>query len=125
MLPHLCTIINPKYELIMKTIKNVVLTGMLMISMASFANDNFYNKDGNVTISQQDEIVQVSILNTMNASYQLYIYSEEGTLIYKGRLGSNISLGKAFDFQTAQKGTYTFKLVTNAGATFVQDVKIG
>lgn len=109
----------------MRTIKNVVLTGMLMISMASFAHDNFYNKDGNVTISKQNEMVQVSILNTMNASYQLYIYSEEGTLIYKGRLGSNISLGKAFDFQTAQEGTYTFKLVTNAGATFVQDVKIG
>ncbi len=110
----------------MKTIKNVMLTGLLMISMASFANNvKFINKDGNVTITSQNEMVQVSVLNTKNASYQLLIFSEDGTLVYKGRLGSDLTIGKAFDFQTAQKGVYTFKLVTNAGATFEQDIKIG
>lgn len=110
----------------MKTMKNVLLTGLLMISMASLANnEKFINKDGNVTITSENEVVQVSVLNTKNASYQIFIYSEDGTLVFKGRLGSEITLGKAFDFQTAQKGVYTFKLVTNAGASFEQDIKIG
>jgi len=109
----------------MKTMKKVLFAGLLMISMASYANEKFASKDGNVTIIQDEETVNVSILNTKNASYQLFIYSEDGTLVYKGWLGSDVSLGKAFNFQTALEGTYTFKLVSKEGASFEQDVKIG
>lgn len=109
----------------MKTIKNVMLAGLLMIGMAANANERFATKDGNVTITKENEVVNVSILNTQNATYQLIITSEDGAVVYKGWLGNNLSLGKAFDFQTAEEGTYTFKLVSKNGASFEQDIKIG
>ena len=109
----------------MKTIKNVLLTSLVLISMVAVANNEKVTfNDGNVTISQENETLTVSVLNTQNATYRLFIYSEDGTLVFKSNLGSDASLGKAFNFQTAQKGMYTFKLVTNAGETFVQDVRI-
>ena len=109
----------------MKTIKNVMLAGLLMIGVAVNANERFATKDGYVTITQEKEVVNVSILNTKNATYKLIIKSEEGAIVYKGWLGDNLSLGKAFDFQTAPAGTYTFKLVSQDGASFEQEVKIG
>ncbi|MEZ4779232.1 MAG: hypothetical protein R2786_07585 [Flavobacteriaceae bacterium] len=102
----------------MKTIKNVLFTGLVLFSMVVVANNE------KITITQENETIAVSVLNTQNATYKLFIYSEDGTLVFKGNLGSNASLGKAFNFQTAQKGTYTFKLVTNAGETFVKDIEI-
>ena len=109
----------------MKTIKNVMLAGLLMIGMAANANERFATKDGYVTITTENEVVHVSVLNTMNASYKLIILNEWGTIVYKGWLGDDLSLGKAFDFQTARKGTYTFKVVSKNGASFEQEVKIG
>ncbi|HPF10601.1 MAG TPA: hypothetical protein PKW08_04780 [Flavobacteriaceae bacterium] len=110
----------------MKTLKNVMLAGLFAMTMNSYANNvPVFDIDGNVTISQEADKVQVSILNTANVTYQLIIYSEDGTLVYKGWLGNAVSLGRAFDFQTAQKGTYTFKLISKEGALFEQDVKIG
>ncbi len=109
----------------MKTIKNIMLAGLLMIGAAANANERFATKDGNVTITQEKEVVNVSILNTMNATYKLIITSEDGAVVYKGWLGDNLSIGKAFDFQTAPEGTYTFKLVSQNGASFEQDIKIG
>ncbi|MEZ4874725.1 MAG: hypothetical protein R2793_04575 [Flavobacteriaceae bacterium] len=110
----------------MKTMKNVLLTGLLMISlMATASNEKGAPKVGNVTITEQNETVAVSVLNTQNATYTLFIYSEDGTMVFKSTLGSHTTLGKAFNFQTAQEGVYTFKLVTNAGETFVKDIKIG
>ena len=109
----------------MKTIKNALFTGLLMISMLAVANtENGIVNEGNVTISQQNETLTLSVLNTKKESYKLFIYSEDGTMVFKSNLGSDTSLGKAFNFQTAQKGMYTFKLVTNAGETFVKDVRI-
>ena len=109
----------------MKTMKNVMLASLFVLSVSAFANnEKVTTKDGNVTITQENETIAVSVLNTENAAYKLFIYSEDGTLVFKGKLGSNASIGKAFDFQTAQKGIYTFKLVTNAGETFVKDIKI-
>ena len=102
----------------MKTIKNVLLIGLVFFSMVALANNE------KVTITQENETIAVSVLNTQNATYKLFIYSEDGTMVFKSNLGSNASLGKAFNFQTAQKGTYTFKLVTNAGETFVKDIEI-
>ncbi|MEZ4859367.1 MAG: hypothetical protein R2781_11210 [Flavobacteriaceae bacterium] len=109
----------------MKTMKNVMLASLFVLSMSAFANyEKVTTKEGNVTITQENETIAVSVLNTQNATYKLFIYSEDGTLVFKSNLGSEASMGKAFDFQTAQRGTYTFKLVTNAGETFVKDVKI-
>lgn len=109
----------------MKTMKNVMLASLFVLSMSAFANnEKVTTKDGNVTITQENETIAVSVLNTKNATYKLFIYSEDGTLVFKGKLGSSASIGKAFDFQTAQKGTYTFTLVNNTGETFVKDIKI-
>lgn len=109
----------------MKTIKNVLLTSLMMISMVALANHEKGSvSEGNVTITQEKETLTISVLNTQNATYKLFIYSEDGTMVFKSNLGSEASLGKAFNFQTAQKGIYTFKLVTNAGETFVKDVRI-
>lgn len=102
-----------------------MLASLFVLSMSAFANnEKVTTKDGNVTITQENETIAVSVLNTENATYKLFIYSEDGTLVFKGKLGNNASIGKAFDFQTAQKGIYTFKLVTNVGETFVKDIKI-
>ena len=94
----------------MKTIKNVLLTGLFMISMAAMANNEKVEnvvleskpQEGNVTITEENETVAVSVLNTNNASYQLFIYSNNGDLVFKGKLGDQASLGKAFDFKTAE-----------------------
>ena len=109
----------------MKTIKNVMLAGLLMIGMATNASERFAIKDGIITITENNEVVNVSILNTKNATYKLIIFSEDGSIVYKGWLGDDLSLGKVFDFQTAQEGTYVFKLVSKSGAEFEQEVKIG
>ena len=109
----------------MKTMKNVMLAGLFVLTLSAFANnEKVTTKDGNVTITQDNETIAVSVLNTQNAHYKLFIYSEEGTLVFKGILGSETSLGKAFDFQTAEQGTYTFKVVSNNGETFEQDIEI-
>lgn len=109
----------------MNTLKNVMLAGLLMIGVAANAKERFATKDGIVTITKNNEVVNVSILNTKNASYKLVIYSEDGSVVYKGWLGDDLSLGKVFDFQTAEEGTYVFKFVSKSGAEFEQDVKIG
>ena len=91
----------------MKTIKNVLLTGLFMISMAAMANnEKVTTKEGNVTITEENETVAVSVLNTNNASYQLFIYSNNGDLVFKGKLGDQASLGKAFDFLMKEYCSY-------------------
>ncbi len=110
----------------MKTVKNILFIGLVTLSMVSFANnERITNKEGNVTITQNSSQVEVSVLNTENAKYQLFIYSENGDLVFKGTLGKEVSLGKAFDFKTAENGVYTFKVVSNTGAKVEKEVKIG
>ncbi len=67
----------------MKNLKNVLLTGMILFTVAATATNEKITSDGNVTITHEDEKVEVSVLNMQNETYQLFIYSEDGTLVLK------------------------------------------
>lgn len=108
----------------MKTLRNFIALVGLLVSFSGFANTEEVVAEDNVTIVTEASTVAVSILNTNHASYQLYIYSEAGDLVFKSRLGSETSLGQAFDFKTAEKGTYTFKVVSNSGTKFEKEIVI-
>lgn len=110
----------------MKTLKNFITVLVLTFSLTSFAtNGDNVTTEENVTITNTSNTVAISILNTENNSYKLYIYSENGDLVFKSLLGSKTSLGQAFDFNTAEAGTYIFKVVSDEGTITNQKVVIG
>ena len=48
----------------MKTMKNVMLASLFVLSVSAFANnEKVTTKDGNVTITQENETIAVSVLN--------------------------------------------------------------
>lgn len=100
----------------MKTIKRVLATAALTISLVATANSANEPKD-NVTINQKEGVVRISVLNNEQATYKVYVYNTQGEIIHKSFLGSNRSLGQQFDFSEAPEGTYEFKLVNNSGET--------
>lgn len=111
----------------MKTVKRILMAGMLAISMNMLANEDkmITVNSGEVTITQDDRQVDVSILNTRENNYTLYIYNPNGEVVFKEELGNNVSLGKRFDFNSALKGKYTFTFITDAGERNSYTVKTG
>lgn len=108
----------------MKTIKRVLATAVLMVSLTATANAN-NQPTNNVTVNNDNGVVRVSVLNNEQATYKVYVYNEQGEIIHKSFLGSTQSLGQQFDFSNVAKGIYTFKLVTNTGETQSYTVKTG
>lgn len=111
----------------MKRVKRILVAFALTISMASMANDTkvISGNDGEITITENNELVKVSVLNTTASSYRLVIYSQDGEVMYRGTLGNDQSLGRWFDFKNAPEGTYKFKLVSKDGEIFSYKVKTG
>jgi hypothetical protein len=111
----------------MKTIKRILMAGMLVLSFSANANEKraIAVDNGDVTITKENQQVEVSILNTEKNTYTLYIYHPNGDLVFKERLGNDSSLGKRFDFEYAQKGNYTFTFKTNSGERSSYTVKTG
>ena len=111
----------------MKTVKTIITAFMLLTFMANYANDGKVISSTNeeVTITEENELVQVSILNTNNTNYTLAVYSEDGELLYKEELGNASSLGKTFDFNSSVVGTYKFKLIDSEGKVSSYKVKTG
>ena len=101
------------------------MAGMLVVSLSAMANEEKVITSGDVTITQEDRQVDVSILNTQENTYTLYIYNPNGELVFKEQLGSEISLGKRFDFKSALKGNYRFTFVTGNGERTSYTVKTG
>lgn len=111
----------------MKTVKTIITAFMLLTFMAHYANDGkvITSTTGEITITEENELVQVSILNTNNTNYTLAVYSEDGDLLYKEVLGNANSLGKTFDFKSSVIGTYKFKLIDGKGKVSSYKVKTG
>ena len=103
-------------------IKRVITVVALMVSIAAAANNN---NPLPVSIQQDAEVVRVSVLNTENATYKVYVYNEQGEIINKSFLGNAVSLGQQFDFSDAPKGEYTFKLIAENGKTYSYSVNTG
>ncbi|MEL6812249.1 MAG: hypothetical protein AAFP76_13045 [Bacteroidota bacterium] len=101
----------------MKTVKRILVALTLLFSLTGYANEIkvITSDDGNVTIAEKNQLVQVSVLNVEKSNYKIFVYSPNGELLYQGKMGSETSLGKAFDFGKAEAGTYRFKLVDSAG----------
>ena len=108
----------------MKTIKRVAATVALLVSITATANSGNEPKD-NVTINQNNGIVNVSVLNKEQVTYKVYVYNQAGEIIHKSFLGSSQSLGQRFDFTDARKGDYEFKIVTTSGETLSYTVHTG
>ena len=111
----------------MKTVKTIITAFMLLTFMANYANDGkvISSTRGEITITEENELVQVSILNTNNTNYTLAVYSEYGELLYKEALGNAKSLGKTFDFKNSTVGTYKFMLIDGEGKVSSYKVKTG
>lgn len=111
----------------MKTVKTIITAFMLLTFMVNYANDSKVISSTNeeVTITEENELVQVSILNINNTNYTLAVYSEDGELLYKEELGNASSLGKTFDFKSSVVGTYKFKLIDSEGKVSSYKVKTG
>lgn len=109
----------------MKTIKNVLAASLLMITMGAFATNDKVIVAENVTITKAQEKVSISVLNTQHEDFTLFIYSASGDLVFKGNLGTEVSLGKSFDFSNAASGLYTFKVVSAKGTSTRKSIKIG
>ncbi|MBT8263319.1 MAG: hypothetical protein KJO05_10880 [Bacteroidia bacterium] len=112
----------------MKTIKRILLAGLLVVSVSAYANNEkiIAVNNGDVTITKEENRqVDVSILNTENYSYTLYIYNPNGELVFKEKLGNEASLGRRFDFNSALKGNYKFTFVTDSGNKTTHIVKAG
>lgn len=105
-------------------IKRVIATAALMVSIAATAN-NTNNNPTPVSIQEDANMVRVSVLNTANETFKVYIYNEEGEIIYKSYLGDAASLGQQFDFSDAPEGEYTFKLVAKNGKSYSYLVETG
>jgi hypothetical protein len=112
----------------MKTIKRILMAGMLVVSLSVNANEvrEITVKSSDVTIAKKENHqVEVSILNTEKIAYTLYIYNPNGELVFKEKLGNEASLGKRFDFESALRGNYKFTFVTNNGDKTSYTVKAG
>ena len=106
----------------MKTIKRVMATAALMVSLAATANNDATNP---ISVQEDANMVRVSVLNTNQETFKVFVYNEQGEIIYKSFLGDAASLGQQFDFNNAPQGEYTFKLVTRSGKTFSYSVETG
>ncbi|KAA3622528.1 MAG: hypothetical protein DWP94_08055 [Flavobacterium sp.] len=112
---------------VMKTIKRILMAGTLVATLSATANNDklIVGNNSDVTITNSNETVDISILNTQNNTYTLYIYNPNGELVFKQSLGNDASLGKRFNFEWAHKGDYTFTFVTNQGERSSYQVKTG
>lgn len=104
--------------------KNVFTAAALMVSVAATANTTNPVEDP-VTIQEEANMVSLSVLNTAQKTYKVYVYNEEGEIIYKSILGRATSLGQQFDFSDVPAGEYTFKLITNGGESYSYSVNTG
>ncbi len=111
----------------MKTMKKVLAFAILMLGLTAMANSVkvITEKDDNVTITKVNQLVQVSVLNMEEETYNLAIYNNAGDMVFEDKLGSDLSLGKQFDFNKAPKGEYTFVFTTNNGEELSYSVKAG
>lgn len=110
----------------MKTIRKFLVAGLFLATLSTMANDKvIMTKKGDVTISTQEKMVQISVLNTKEITYTLHILNSKGERIFTEFLGSYKSMGRAFDFSAAERGVYTFEFVGSNGERFSQDVKTG
>jgi hypothetical protein len=111
----------------MKTIKRMLIAGMLTATLTAVANEDkiVTSNADNVTITKNDGQVQISILNRNRTTFTLYIYNPNGELVFKDVLGNDTSLGKEFDFSSAIKGKYVFTLVNADGEKTFHTVKAG
>lgn len=112
---------------VMKTIKRILMAGTLVATLTATANNEklIAGNNSDVTITNSNETVDISILNTQNNTYTLYIYNPNGELVFKQSLGNDTSLGKRFNFEWAHKGDYKFTFVTNQGERSSYFVKTG
>lgn len=102
-------------------IKRVITAVALTLSMAATAN-----KDVNpISVQEDSKMVRVSVLNTANETFKVYVYNDQGEIVYKSFLGDAASLGQQFDFSDAPNGEYTFKLVSNSGEEYSYSVNTG
>jgi len=111
----------------MKTVQNFLVAIAVMTGMAVQANDNKVisgNEEG-VTITKENKQVQISVLNTEEATYNISVYSPVGDLLYEGVLGNDTSLGKVFNFSDAEYGTYRIELSNENGGVSTYNVKAG
>lgn len=111
----------------MKTVKRILVALAVTFTLAMNANTErvITSKEGEVTITENHQLVQLSVLNTLESNYTLTIYGPGGQEIYQGNLGNNNSLGQQFDFRTAVNGTYTFVLTNDNGAVSSHKIKTG
>jgi len=110
----------------MKTIKNLLIAGIFFATLSTLANDKIVlAKQGDVTITAQDKMIQVSVLNTQEITYTVHILNGRGERIFTEFLGSEKSLGCQFDFSNADRGSYTFEFVGSDGERFQQEVRTG
>ena len=111
----------------MKTVRNLLVATAFMVTLSTMATDGkvITGEKHTVTITENKEIVDVSILNTDNQDYTLYIINPNGELVFSGKLGNDSSLVKRFDFKGAIEGNYTFKFKTNVGDNFTYNLKTG
>lgn len=69
----------------MKTIKRILMAGTLIATLTATANNEklIVGNNSDVTITNSNETVDISILNTQNNTYTLYIYNPNGELVFK------------------------------------------
>jgi hypothetical protein len=110
----------------MKTMKQLVLVGLFFTTLSTVANDRIIKaKNEGVTITAQDKLVQVSLLNTKEVRYTLNILNNKGQRVFTEVLGSEKSLGGTFDFSKAARGVYTFEFVGSNGKRFEEEIRTG
>lgn len=111
----------------MNKVRNTMIAGLLMLTVSAMASDGkvISSEERDVTITENNEMVNISILNTENSDYSLYIINPNGEVVFKGKLGNDTSLVKRFDFKGAIKGNYTFKFKTSSGENFVYTLRTG
>lgn len=110
----------------MKTIKRILIAGLFIISMNTFANTDkvITVSSDDVTITKDGGSVDISILNTQENTYTLYIFNPNGELVFDEKLGNDTSLGKRFDFDWALEGNYIFTLTNDAGERSTHTVRV-
>lgn len=109
----------------MKKVNLLFLGLVALVQSTSFAHNARNPLEDLISVSENADMVRVSVLNQNMESYALTIYRIDGTIVYKGRLGKDMSLGKTFDFSNAVEGTYNFKFVSDNGNKVVKSIKIG
>ncbi|PQB04527.1 hypothetical protein [Aureitalea marina] len=111
----------------MKTVKRILVALAVTCTLAMNANTErvITSKEGEVTITEDRQMVQLSVLNTQESNYTLVIYAPNGQQMYEGELGSANSIGQQFDFTNSVNGTYTFVLTSDAGAVNTYKIKTG